>query len=50
MDEDKTKAEEIAEIKRRIEYLKNTDQLSDSQKVSIVQRALEIIEEGKNRN
>jgi hypothetical protein len=49
MDEDKTKAKEVAELKKRIEYLIVTDQISDDEKLEIVQKALKIIEEDKNK-
>jgi|688.fasta_scaffold1170838_2 hypothetical protein len=45
MDSDKEK--ELAEIKRRLDYLITTDEISDSEKVAILKNALEIIENSK---
>ena len=47
MDEDKTKEKEVAVLKRRIEFLRNTDLLSAEEKLEIIQKALKIIEEDK---
>lgn len=38
---------EISEIESRIEYLKNTDQISIAEKIAIIKQALEIIEKNK---
>jgi hypothetical protein len=34
---------ELAEIKRRLDYLMTTDEISDSEKVAILKNALKII-------
>ena len=44
MENDSEKQKEIEEIQRRIEYLINTDQISDSEKLAIANKALKIIE------
>lgn len=41
------KERELAEIKRRLDYLITTDGISDSEKVAILKNALEIIEKSK---
>ena len=38
------KEQEIEEIWRRLEYIKNTDQISISEKIAIARKALEVIE------
>jgi len=43
------KQKEIEEIQRRIEYLINTDQISDSEKVAIASKALKIIEQSEGK-
>ncbi len=45
--EPKNSAEEIEEIKRRIDYLVRTDQISVSDKIAIAKKALEIIEKSE---
>lgn len=49
MEDDSEKAKEIEEIRRRIDYLLTTDQISISDKIAIARRALEIIEGGKSK-
>jgi hypothetical protein len=39
---------DIEEIKKRMEYLKSTDQISITEKIAIVKRALKIIDESKS--
>ena len=46
MDNDSEKTKEIEEIQRRIEYLKNTDSITLSDKVAILKKALEVLEDG----
>ena len=44
---DNQKDSEIAEIKRRLDYLVATDEITDSMKIDILKNALEIIETGE---
>lgn len=46
MSEDKEKQEMIREIRRRIEYLVSTDEISDDEKVAIARNALNILDGG----
>jgi hypothetical protein len=46
MIEDKQKQELIEEIRRRIEYLVSTDEISDDEKVAIARNALNILDSG----
>ena len=46
MSEDKEKQEMIREIRRRIEYLVSTDEISDDEKVAIARNALNILDSG----
>ena len=48
MDND-TKKEEVEEIRRRIDYLMSTSEISVSEKIVILKKALEIIEQGKTK-
>ncbi len=47
MSEDEKKQELIEEIQRRIKYLISTDEISDSEKVTIARKALNLIENGE---
>jgi hypothetical protein len=47
MSEDKEKEELIEEIRKRIRYLVSTNEISDSEKVTIVRNALNLIENGE---
>ena len=47
MENDSEKTKEVEEIRRRIDYLINTDQISDMEKIVIAKKALEIIEKSK---
>ena len=40
----KDEEKELVEIKRRLDYLLTTDEISDSEKIVILKNALEIIE------
>lgn len=47
MESDSQKARESEEIKRRIDYLINTDEISAPDKIAIAMKALKIVEESK---
>ena len=48
MENESEKQREIAEIQRRMEYLRNTDQISISEKITITKKALEIFEKSES--
>ncbi len=48
MNNNSEKEKKIEEIQRRMEYLKNTDQISISEKIAITKKALEIIEKSES--
>ena len=50
MENESDKQKEIAEIQRRMEYLRNTDQIAISEKIAITKKALEIIEKSESEN
>ena len=47
MNNDSEKEKEIEEIKRRIDYLVNTDEISISDKIAIAKKALQVIEDSE---
>ena len=47
MNNDSEKEKEIEEIKRRIDYLVNTDEISISDKIAIAKKALQVIEDNE---
>ena len=47
MTNDSEKEKEIEEIKRRIDYLINTEEISISDKIAIAKKALQVIEDNK---
>lgn len=49
MENESEKQREIAEIQRRIEYLIDTDQISNAEKLVIVTKALRIIEQSQRK-
>lgn len=47
MESDSEKKAEVEELQRRIDFLIQTDQISDIEKLAIARKALEIIEQCK---